>query len=70
MFVPPYHLALLHAGLGNVDAAFREIRRACDARDPWLDTLPIEPRFEILRGDPRYSDVLGRLKLTRPVSQA
>jgi TolB-like protein/Tfp pilus assembly protein PilF len=62
-FVPAFHLALLYAGLGDVDAAFRELNRACEMRDPSLDTLAAEPRFHILRNDPRYGGVLDRLRL-------
>jgi len=66
-FVPAYHLALLYAGLEDLSAAFTQLNRACEARDPSLDTMAVEPRFRILRGDPRYVAVLDRLKLGRPV---
>jgi TolB-like protein/Tfp pilus assembly protein PilF len=65
-FVPAFHLALLYAGLEDMDAAFTQLDRACDARDPSLDTLAVEPRFRILHGDPRFRNVLDRLKLARP----
>jgi tetratricopeptide (TPR) repeat protein len=68
-FVPAFHLALLYAGLENSDAAFRQLERACDLRDPFLDTLAVEPRFTILHGDRRYHDLLERLKLA-PLSVA
>jgi TolB-like protein/Tfp pilus assembly protein PilF len=62
-FVPAFHLALLYAGIGNSDAAFAQLERACDLRDPFLDTLAVEPRFTVLRGDRRYQNLLERLKL-------
>jgi TolB-like protein/tetratricopeptide (TPR) repeat protein len=62
-FVPPFHVALLHAGLGNVDAAFEQLERACDGRDPSLDTVAVEPRFQPLHGDRRFLTLLERLKL-------
>jgi hypothetical protein len=68
-FVPPFHLAILSAGLGNLDAAFRQLDRACDARDPSLDTVAVEPRFQPLHGDRRYATLLDRLKL-RPLAVA
>jgi TolB-like protein/tetratricopeptide (TPR) repeat protein len=61
--VPAFHLALLYAGLRNVDAAFDQLEEACDARDPSLDTLAVEPRFQLLQGDRRYQNLLERLKL-------
>lgn len=62
-FVPAFHLAVLYSGLGNVDAAIHHLERACDARDPSLDTVALEPRFQLLRGDRRYQHLLERLKL-------
>jgi tetratricopeptide (TPR) repeat protein len=62
-FVPGFHLALLYAGIGNSDAAFAQLERACDLRDPFLDTLAVEPRFTVLHGDRRYQNLLERLKL-------
>jgi TolB-like protein/Tfp pilus assembly protein PilF len=68
-FVPPFHLALLYAGLGDGDAAFAHLGRACDRRDPSLDTIAIEPRFQPLHRDRRYQNLLERLKLA-PLSVA
>jgi TolB-like protein/tetratricopeptide (TPR) repeat protein len=62
-FVPAFHVAVLYAGLGNVDAAFHHLDHACDARDPSLDTIGVEPRFKLLRGDRRYQHLLERVKL-------
>jgi TolB-like protein/tetratricopeptide (TPR) repeat protein len=68
-FVPAFHLALLYAGLGDRDAAFRQLDRACDVRDPSLDTIAVEPRFQPLHRDQRYLSLLERLKLS-PLSVA
>lgn len=62
-FVPAFHLALLYAGLGKSDAAFDQLAHACESRDPSLDTLAVEPRFNVLHGDYRYQNLLERLKL-------
>jgi tetratricopeptide (TPR) repeat protein len=64
-FVPAYALALLAAGLGDRDAAFAELEAACEQRDPWLDTLGVDPRFAPLRTDPRFGAVLNRLRLVQ-----
>jgi hypothetical protein len=61
--VPAFHLALLYAGIGNVDRAFDQLERACEARDPSLDTLAVEPRFQVLHQDRRYQSLVERLKL-------
>jgi TolB-like protein/tetratricopeptide (TPR) repeat protein len=58
-----YHLALAHTGLGNRDRAFDLLARACDDRDPSIVNVAVEPRFNALRGDPRYASLLRTLGL-------
>ena len=60
---PAYYLALLHAGIGDVDEAFAELDIACEQRDPWLDTIAVDPRFQPLHGDARFQAILNRLQL-------
>jgi TolB-like protein/tetratricopeptide (TPR) repeat protein len=62
-FVSAYHVALLHAALGDAVAAFAMLGHACEARDPWLDTLAVEPRMAPLRGDSRFRTLVDRLGL-------
>jgi TolB-like protein/Tfp pilus assembly protein PilF len=61
--VPSYHLALAHAGLGDLDAAFAALEQATVDADPSLLTLKAEPRFEPLRSDPRYTRLIELLGL-------
>ena len=63
LYVPGYHLALAHVGLGNRDAAFALIEKACADREPGVLNLRVEPRFDPLRRDPRYGAILRRLHL-------
>ena len=62
--VPAYHLALAYTGLGDIEKAFELLERACLDRDPVLPSITVEPRFALLRTDPRYRDVLERLNLS------
>ncbi|MGE0591755.1 MAG: winged helix-turn-helix domain-containing tetratricopeptide repeat protein [Vicinamibacterales bacterium] len=62
-YVSGYHLALVHAGLGDAESACAALARACDDRDPMLLQLRREPRFERLRGDHRYRTLLARLHI-------
>ena len=62
-YVSPYHLALALTGLGDSDGAFGELERACLERDPVLVNLAVEPRFEPLRSDGRFSALVERLNL-------
>ncbi len=67
-FVPTYHLALLFAGLGDLNAAFAALQRALEARDPSLDMLAVDPRFAALRHDSRYRGIVSRLRLEPTVA--
>src|SRR5262245_56461034 len=64
-YVPPFHLALAHTGLGDLDEAFAALDQAWLDRDPALATLNAEPRFEPLRADPRYRALIDRIKIPR-----
>lgn len=62
-YVSPYHLALAYVGLNSIDAAFDLLDQAWLDRDPALAGVHVEPRFEPLRGDRRYRELLKRLRL-------
>jgi TolB-like protein/lipoprotein NlpI len=62
-YVPPYHLAIAHTGLGDLEAAFNALEHAADDRDPLIPNVAVDPRFAPLRGDRRYAELVGRLGL-------
>jgi len=64
-YVSFYHRALAHTGIGDFDAAFAMLTRACDERDPWLMHLASEPRFAPIWSDARYTAVISRLGLNQ-----
>lgn len=59
-YVPPYALALVHAGLGDADAAFEWLDRAYDARDVHLMFLTVDFKWDPYRTDPRFGALLAR----------
>jgi TolB-like protein/DNA-binding winged helix-turn-helix (wHTH) protein len=59
-YVPPYAVALVHAGLEDADAAFEWLERAYAARDVHLMFLTVDVKWDRYRGDPRFSDLLAR----------
>jgi tetratricopeptide (TPR) repeat protein len=61
--VPPYHLAIIHAGLGEKDQAFGWLERAFEMHAVDLFTLKVEPMFDCLRSDQRFEDLLRRMGL-------
>ena len=56
------HTAYVHVGLGNVDQAFEWLDRAYLERAGLLVFLKVEPIFDPLRSDPRFVDLLRRLR--------
>ena len=42
--------------------AFDELERALQIRDVWLVFVGVEPLFDTLRGDPRFNDLLRRMR--------
>ena len=63
-YVPPYALALVHAGLGDADAAFEWLDRAYAARDVHLMFLTVDVKWDRYRTDPRFGDLLARCGFT------
>ena len=55
-----YQIAATYAGLGEKDRAFEWLEKAYDERSDWLVNLKVEQRFEGLRSDPRFADLLRR----------
>ena len=62
-YVSPYDLAILYTGLGDNDKAIEQLNRAYDERAGWIIALKVEPFFDSLRSDPRFEDLVRRLRL-------
>ena len=58
-YVPPYNIALVHAGLGETADAFRMLDRACQERDVRMVFLRVDSAWDPLRSDPRFAKVLN-----------
>lgn len=61
-FVTSYGIALVHAGLGQNDAAFASLNNAFDERSNWLVWLRLDPRWNGLRSDPRFTQLVSRMR--------
>lgn len=61
--VPSSSVAVLYGALGESDEAFVWLEKAYDERDPQLAYLKAGRRFEPLRQDPRFKQVLHRVGL-------
>jgi tetratricopeptide (TPR) repeat protein len=59
-YVPPYAMAMVHAGLGQFELALQWLERCYDARDVHLIFLTMDPKWDPLRSEPRFSNLLRR----------
>jgi hypothetical protein len=61
-YVPPLYAAVVHIGLGNADEVFRRWDRACEERCGWVAYLGVEPSWDRVRSDPRFTALLRRVR--------
>jgi TolB-like protein len=62
-YVPAYDVALVCVGMGWTDQAFDWLGKALDERSGWLTYLNVEPRLDTVRSDPRFNELLQRVRL-------
>jgi hypothetical protein len=56
--------------LDQREQAFRSLEKAFAARDLQLQFLGVDPAFDSLRGDPRFSDLMRRVGLPPASAQS
>jgi hypothetical protein len=54
---------LVYTGMGDGPRALELLEQALAQRDVWLTWLGVEPRFDALRTDPRFRELLRRVGL-------
>jgi Flp pilus assembly protein TadD len=63
-YVPPYNIAMVYNGLGKHEEARAWLERGYREREPRMVFLKVEPKWNNLRDDPRFQDVLRRVGFT------
>jgi len=63
--VPPYQVAVVNAGLGDADGVFAALEKAYAVRDVSLVFLPVDPKMDPFRSDPRFQALLDRCDFNR-----
>lgn len=64
-YVPPYAMALVHAGLGQTDQVFAWLDKAVNDRDVHLVWLMQDPKWDPYRKDARFHRLLERCNFMR-----
>ena len=62
-YVSSYLFAEIYAGLGEKTVAFEWLEKALEERYPYMLLLKVWPKFDPLRADPRFADLLRRMGL-------
>jgi tetratricopeptide (TPR) repeat protein len=62
-YVQPMSIAAIHGALGNKDDAFQWLQKSLGDRSIWLIYLKVDPAFDYLRQDQRFSEVLRQVGL-------
>ncbi|MBC7912174.1 MAG: tetratricopeptide repeat protein, partial [Pyrinomonadaceae bacterium] len=57
-YVSPNMMATVYVHLQDYESAFAELERALEIRDARLIWLGVDPQFQVLKGDPRFTELL------------
>jgi len=62
-FIDPGLIAFIYIDLGETDQAFTWLEKVYEERSSWIAFLQVEPKFDRLRSDPRFSALLKKVGL-------
>jgi hypothetical protein len=62
-YVPAPSMAIAYAGLGEKDQAFAWLEKGYEEHAFQMQWLTVEPRWDSLRSDPRFKDLVKRIGL-------
>jgi TolB-like protein/Tfp pilus assembly protein PilF len=60
-YVPPYALAMVHMAVGDLDGTFAWLEKTYEERPPVLIWMNEHARYDRLRGDPRFQQLLRKI---------
>ncbi len=64
-YVAPYNFAIIYNAIGETDTAFDYLEKAFAEKNVLMVFLKIDPKWNNLKNDPRYKDLLLRTGLRR-----
>jgi DNA-binding winged helix-turn-helix (wHTH) protein/TolB-like protein/Flp pilus assembly protein TadD len=64
-YVPPYHMARIHQGLGHTAEALTWLETAYNEKDVQIVFLRLDSHWDALRSNPRFVRLMDRMNLSR-----
>jgi TolB-like protein/DNA-binding winged helix-turn-helix (wHTH) protein/Tfp pilus assembly protein PilF len=61
--IAAHHFALIYVGMGKKDEAFAWLEKAYEQHSPMMAWLEVDQRFDSLREEPRFQDLMRRVGL-------
>jgi len=61
-YVPVVQIAMVHAGLGRTGDAIAWLEKGIDERSAGMVWIKSDPRFDSLRHDARFQDIVRRVR--------
>ena len=69
-YVAAFFPSLIHLGLGDNDGALAWLDRALAERSHWLTFLNVDPRWDLVRAEPRFQGIVRQVGLPGVASEA
>lgn len=66
-FITPWQIGTLYTRAGRNHEALDWLEKACEDNDPNIPYISVDPIFDELRGDPRFGELLKKMKLSRKI---
>ena len=63
VYIARFNVAGGYLALGDTEEAFNQLNRSFELREPSLAGLKVDPRFDGIRDDPRYHELLKKIGL-------
>ena len=62
-YVSPYSFTTAYTGLGRIDDALTTLEASLEEHNAWLWFLPVDPRFDRLRSETRFAELMEKYGL-------
>ena len=63
--IAAHHFALIYIGMGEKDKALAWLEKAFEQHSPMMAWLEVDPRFDSLRKEPKFEDLIRRVGLPK-----